>query len=54
MGGRNQRDDGDMRPDHLDQRPDFAGMIHADLEDGIVAIRRHPRQRQRHTPVIVE
>ena len=26
-------DDGDMRPHHPDQRLDFAGVIHADLED---------------------
>ncbi len=47
-------DDGDVRPDRFDQRLDFAGMVHADLEDGKPRRRRASRQRQRHAPVIVE
>ena len=47
-------DDGDMRPHHPDQRLDFAGVIHADLEDRKTRRRRAARQRQRHAPVIVE
>ena len=43
-----------MRPHHFDQRLDFAGMVHADLEDGKTRRRRASRQRQRHAPVIVE
>ena len=38
MRGGDQRDDGDMRPHHLHQRPDLARMVHADLEDRVVAI----------------
>ncbi len=34
--------------------PDLAGMVHADLEHGIVAIIRHARQCQRHAPMVVE
>src|SRR5690606_31484509 len=47
-------DDRHMRAHHLGQRPDFTGMVHPDLEYGVVAILRHPRQCQRHAPVIVE
>ncbi len=39
---------------NLDQRLDFAGVIHADLEDRKAHRRRASRQRQRHAPVIVE
>ena len=54
MRSGDQRDDRDMRPDQLHQRADLALMVHADLEDRVVAIGRHARQRQRHAPVIVE
>ena len=37
-------DDGDLRPHHPDQRLDFAGVIHADLED------REPRRRPGSAP----
>ncbi|GCC45431.1 hypothetical protein chiPu_0029314 [Chiloscyllium punctatum] len=47
-------DDGDVRPHHLHQRSDLAGMVHADLEHRKARARRAARQRQRHAPVIVE
>ena len=43
-----------VRPHHLHQRRDLAGMVHADLEDRKAHARRAARQRQRHAPVIVE
>ena len=36
------------------QRRDLAGVIHADLDHGKARCGRHARQRQRHTPVVVE
>ena len=47
-------DHGHLRPHHLHQRLDFAGVIHADFEDRETHRRRTSRQRQRHAPVIVE
>ena len=47
-------DDRHMRPHQSHQRFDLAGMVHADLEHAEGDIRRTPRQRQRHAPVIVE
>ena len=43
-----------MRPRQPRQRRDLAGGVHADLDHREVAVRRHPRQRQRHAPVVVE
>jgi len=40
--------DRDMRLHLLDQRGDFAGVIHADFENAETRRRRHPRERQRH------
>ncbi len=47
-------DDRDMRADQARQPVDLAGMVHAELEDAIVGVARHARERQRHAPVIVE
>ena len=47
-------DDGDVRARHPCQRADLTGVIHADLDHGEVDVRRHPRESQRHAPVIVE
>ncbi len=47
-------DDGHLRPHHFDQRLDFVGMVHADLEDRKTRRRRASGQRQRHAPVIIE
>ena len=46
-------DHGNVRLRHLCQRRDFSGVVHADLDHGVFRIGRHPRERQRHTPVIV-
>ncbi len=43
-----------VRPYHFHQRADFAGMVHADFENTEFCGPGHPRQRQRHAPVIVE
>ena len=43
----------DIRLGHLRQRRDLSGVVHADFDHGIFCIRRHPRQRQRHPPVVV-
>ena len=53
MDRRDRGDDRGMRADELGQRRDFAGMVHADLEDGVIGIARQPRERQRHAPMIV-
>ncbi|OIQ66495.1 hypothetical protein GALL_519320 [mine drainage metagenome] len=42
-----------MRARHLRQRRDFAGMVHPDLDHRKFRIARHPRQCQRHAPVVV-
>ena len=54
MDGLDGGHDGDVRPDHRCQRTDFTGMIHADLAYREVRVGRHPRQRQRHPPMVVE
>ena len=46
-------DDRDMRAREARERRDLAGMVHADLGDAERAVRRHPRQGQRHAPVVV-
>jgi hypothetical protein len=43
-----------VRTHQFDQRRDLAGMVHADLEHAELGIARHPRQHQRHAPVIIE
>ena len=42
-----------MRARHARQRRDLAGMVHADLDHREIGVARHPRQRQRHAPVVV-
>ena len=52
-----RRDGGDqrhVRPGQPRQRRDLARRVHADLDHREVGVRRHPRQRQRHAPVVVE
>ena len=51
---RDPRDHRDVRLHHLRARRDLARRVHADLEDRPLGLARHPRQRQRHAPVIVE
>jgi hypothetical protein len=49
-------DDGDHRHVQLGQpgqRRDLAGMVHPDLDHREIGGDRHPRQRQRHAPVVV-
>ena len=43
----------DMRLDLMGQRPDFTGVIGADFINPVLALKRHPRQGQRHTQMIV-
>ena len=50
---RNHGDQGDVRGRHFAQRSDFAGLVHADLDYGIIGIFGHPSQRQRNSPMIV-
>ena len=52
--GQHVRDDGDVWARHARERTDLARMIHADLDHGEIDVGRHPRECQRHTPVIVE
>ncbi len=47
-------DDGDVRPHHLRQRRDLAGMVHAELEHAIAGVARHARQAERRAPLVVE
>ena len=44
----------DMRARQPGQRRDLAGVVHADLDHREVGVARHPRQGQRHAPVVVE
>ncbi len=53
MRGGDRRDHCNMRAGHTRKGRDLAGVIHADLEDGELCLRRHAGKRQRHTPVIV-
>ena len=46
-------DQRDMRADLGNQRRDFPRMVHPHFEHAIICIQRHPRQRQRHTEMIV-
>ena len=51
-----RRDCGDQRDvgrGQARQRPDLAGMVHTDLDHRKICIDRHPRQCQRHAPVVV-
>ena len=43
----------DMRAGHASQRRDFAGVVHADFDHGIIGVGGHPRQGQWHAPVVV-
>src|SRR4029077_17652468 len=49
----NTRDDADVRTYELRQRRDLAGMVHANLKDGILRTRRTPRERKRNAPMII-
>ena len=54
VAGGNGCDDGYMRSNHLNQRCDFARMIHADFKNTKSRIAREPCQSERHAPVVVE
>ena len=54
MRRRDSSDNRDVRTNQLDQRRDLAGVVHADLEYGVLGFARHAGEHQRHTPVIVE
>ena len=54
MHGLDGRHDGDMRAHHRRERPDLAGVVHADLAHGKVRVGRHARKRQGHAPMVVE
>ena len=47
-------DDRDVRPHHLRQRRDLAGMVHAELEHAVAGVARHARQAERRAPLVVE
>ena len=53
MGGGNSGHNGQMGPRHARQGGDFARRIHADFNHREIRLARHPRQSQRHAPVIV-
>ena len=54
MAFRDRGYDGDVGPDHRDERDDFARVVHADLEYRKAGVLPESRQAQRHAPVIVE
>ncbi len=53
VAGSDCRDDGDVRFNHLHERRDLAGMVHANLENREFCASRHARQGQGNTPVVV-
>ena len=53
MHRRDGGDDRDMRSRQRGQRQNLARVVHADLDDAEVRLARHPRQGQRHAPMIV-
>ena len=53
MDRRDIGDDRHMWAHHADQRRDFAGVTHADLEHGVTRLLRQARQHQRHAPMII-
>ena len=48
-----RRDDGCVRKHHFRQCPDFSSVVHADFENCVLSIARHPGKRERHAPVII-
>ena len=54
MGGLDRGDHCDVRPRQPSENGYLAGMVHAQLENAVRGIGRHPGERQRRTPMIVE
>ncbi len=53
MRGGHGGDHRHVRARQAGQRRDLAGVVHADLDHRELGVARHPRQRQRHAPVVV-
>ena len=46
-------DERDMRAGHAGERRDLSRGVHANLDHGVVGVRRHAREGQGHAPVVV-
>jgi hypothetical protein len=53
MGGGNSGDDGHVQLRQPCQRRNLSGVVHPDLDHREFGLGRHPRQRERHAPVVV-